>query len=74
MKATIQTADAYITTNGEIRSIRAAVASRDKREHVAGLLAHERQLREEIAHAGELMAHDAMRDQRDFAAMPAEGE
>lgn len=65
MKAIIQTGDAHITTNGEIRSIRAAVSSRDERERVAGLLAYERHLRKEIAHAGELMAHDSDRDARD---------
>jgi hypothetical protein len=65
MRKRVQTGHGCVIVNSETHSIRAAVASRDKREHVAGLLAHERQLREEIAHAGELMAHDADRDARE---------
>jgi hypothetical protein len=70
----IQTGAGSVTVDDRDTPAVFAARSHNKRLRVAGLLTLDRQMREEIAHAGELMAHDAMRDQRDFAAMPAEGE
>lgn len=64
MKRSIQTGDACVVVDGAIKPISECVREGDKRSRLAALLAVERHLRDEIAHAGELMAHDSMRDQR----------
>ena len=56
----IQTGDACVVVDGVLKPIRDCVRNGDERSRVAALLAVERHLREEIAHAGEIMAHDPM--------------